>query len=97
MPKGPNRLTLDRYLDTAQEGTLTGSGSDWKKKADALRVLADAMKAGAEQAELRIGEQTLTGPALRKGMEDSATSMADKSDAAPSGRRRARPGRHPDR
>ena len=80
MPKGPNRLILDRYLDTAQEGTLTGSGSDWKKKADALRVLADAMKAGAEQAELRIGEQTLTGPALRKGMEDSATSMADKSD-----------------
>ena len=80
MPKGPNRLILDRYLDTAQEGTLTGSGSDWKKKADALRVLADAMMAGAEQAELRIGEQTLTGPALRKGMEDSATSMADKSD-----------------
>ncbi len=54
-------------------------------------------KVGAEQAELRIGEQTLTGPALRAGMEETATSMADKSDQLRGGGRRARPGRHPDR
>src|SRR5687768_9780612 len=79
MPKGPNRQALDRYLDSAQEGILKGAGDDWKSKADALKILARAMKVGAEQAELRIGEQTLTGPALRKSMEDSAASIETKA------------------
>ncbi len=80
MPKGPNRQILDSYLDSAQEGHLSTSGRDWKRKARALETLAKAMKVGAEQAELRIGEQSLTGPALRKGMEDTSASMTAKSE-----------------
>lgn len=80
MPKGPHRQVLDTYLDSAQEGHLRTSGSDWKRKARALETLASAMRTGAVQAELRIGEQSLTGPALRKGMEDTSTSMTQKSE-----------------
>jgi len=78
--KGPRRLVLDQYLDSAREGSLTHAGQDWKNKATDLATLGEALKKAAEQAELRIGEQTLTGPALRAGMEESATSMVTKSE-----------------
>ncbi|MFC7361943.1 hypothetical protein [Nocardioides astragali] len=80
MTKGPNRLVLDQYLDTASEGALKGAGFDWKRKAKDLERLSTALKSAAQQAELRIGEQTLTGPALRAGMEESAESLALKSE-----------------
>lgn len=80
MPKGPHRQVLDSYLDSAQEGQLRSSGADWKLKARALDTLGKAMKVGAEQAELRIGEQSLTGPALRQGMETTSTSLTSKSE-----------------
>jgi hypothetical protein len=80
MPKGPERQKLDRYLDSAQERVLAHGGVDWMGKATALRHLGVALRMAAEQAELHIGEQTLTGPALRQGMEESATSMDTKAD-----------------
>ena len=80
MTKGPRRLVLDQYLDSAREGSLTHAGQDWKNKATDLNTLGEALKKAAEQAELRIGEQTLTGPALRAGMEESSTSMVTKSE-----------------
>ncbi|MCW2736790.1 hypothetical protein [Nocardioides sp.] len=80
MTKGPRRLVLDQYLDSAAEGAIKGAGHDWKNKADDLRALGDALKQAAQQAELRIGEQTLTGPALRASMEQSSTSMITKAE-----------------
>ena len=80
MTKGPNRLVLDQYIDTAAEGALKGAGSNWKSKAKDLKTLSEALAKAAVQAELRIGEQTLTGPALRAGMEESASSLALKSE-----------------
>jgi hypothetical protein len=80
MTKGPNRKILDDYLDTALGGHLQVVGDDWKRKAQDLRTLSSALKLAAGQAELRIGEQSLSGPALRAGMEKSATSMVEKSD-----------------
>lgn len=80
MTKGPNRIILDQYLDTAAEGALKGAGNDWKRKANDLQKLGDALAKAAGQAELRIGEQTLTGPALRAGMEESAQSLTTKSE-----------------
>jgi hypothetical protein len=80
MTKGPNRKILDDYLDTALGGHLQVVGDDWKRKAQDLQKLSNALKLAAAQAELRIGEQTLTGPALRAGMEKSSTSMTEKSD-----------------
>ncbi len=62
-------IGLDPYLDTAGESTLKASGLDWKHKAKALDRLATALNKSAEEAELRIGEKTLSGPALRKAME----------------------------
>ena len=38
MTKGPNRMVLDQYLDTAAEGSLRGAGYDWKKKAKDLKT-----------------------------------------------------------
>jgi len=78
--KGPHRQVLDQYLDTAAEGRLTGAGFNWKQKANDLEKLSEALTSAAQQAELRIGEQTLTGPALRAGMEESATSLALKAE-----------------
>jgi hypothetical protein len=80
MTKGPHRLVLDRYLDSAAGGVLQGAGRDWKRKAQELQTLSDALQQAAQQAELRIGEQTLTGPAVRAGMEESASSMRLKSE-----------------
>ena len=80
MTKGPHRQVLDQYLDTAAEGRLTGAGFNWKQKASDLEKLSEALTSAAQQAELRIGEQTLTGPALRAGMEESATSLALKAE-----------------
>ncbi|WP_415839472.1 hypothetical protein, partial [Nocardioides zeicaulis] len=80
MTKGPHRLVLDQYLDSAAEGAIKNAGQDWKNKADDLQTLADALKKAAGQAELRIGEQTLTGPALRAGMEKTSESMVHKSE-----------------
>ncbi len=80
MTKGPHRQVLDQYLDTAAEGRLTGAGFNWKQKANDLEKLSEALTSAAQQAELRIGEQTLTGPALRAGMEESATSLALKAE-----------------
>ncbi len=79
MTKGPHRLVLDHYIDTASEGALTGAGDNWTQKAVDLDTLGAALKKAAEQAELRIGEQTLTGPAVRASMEESAASLALKS------------------
>jgi hypothetical protein len=78
--KGPHRIKLDTYLDTALGGHVQVVGRDWKRKAQDLQTLSDALKLAAGQAELRIGEQTLTGPALRAGMEKSSTSMSEKAD-----------------
>lgn len=80
MTKGPRRLKLDHYLDSATEGFVKNAGQSWKDKADDLQILGDALKQAAAQAELRIGEQTLTGPALRAGMEESSSSILDKSE-----------------
>lgn len=80
MTKGPNRIVLDQYLDSASDGWVLTAGSDWKKKADDLQTLAEGLKQAAAQAELRIGEQTLTGPALRKSMEESSVSLTTKAD-----------------
>lgn len=80
MTKGPNRIVLDQYLDTAAEGRLASAGASWKSKARDLRTLGDALGKAAQQAELRIGEQTLTGPALRAGMEKSSQSLIAKSE-----------------
>lgn len=80
MTKGPRRIVLDNYLDSAAEGVIKNAGRDWKEKADDLQELADALKQAAAQAELRIGEQTLTGPAIRASMEEMSTSMVTKSD-----------------
>lgn len=80
MTKGPHRIKLDTYLDTALGGHVQVVGRDWKRKAQDLQTLSDALKLAAGQAELRIGEQTLTGPALRAGMEKSSTSMSEKAD-----------------
>lgn len=80
MTKGPNRKILDDYLDTALGGHLQVVGDDWKRKAQDLQTLSNALKQAAGQAELRIGEQSLSGPALRAGMEKSATSMVEKAD-----------------
>lgn len=80
MTKGPHRLVLDRYLDSASGGVLQGAGHDWKRKAQELQTLSDALQQAAQQAELRIGEQTLTGPAMRAGMEESSASMRLKSE-----------------
>ncbi|RYC00839.1 hypothetical protein EUA07_12590, partial [Nocardioides ganghwensis] len=80
MTKGPNRINLDTYLDSALGGHVQVVGRDWKRKAQDLQTLSDALKLAAAQAELRIGEQTLTGPALRAGMEKSSTSMSEKAD-----------------
>ena len=80
MTKGPNRLALDEYLDSATEGVVKNAGADWKSAADDLQTLAEALGRAAEQAELRIGEQTLTGPALRASMEKSSESMLHKSE-----------------
>ena len=80
MTKGPRRLVLDQYLDSSAPGAVMGAGRDWKDKADDLQELGDALKQAAAQAELRIGEQTLTGPALRAGMEKSSASILVKSD-----------------
>jgi hypothetical protein len=80
MTKGPHRLTLDRYLDSAAGGVLQGAGRDWKRKAQELQTLSDALQQAAQQAELRIGEQTLTGPAMRAGMEESSASMRLKAE-----------------
>lgn len=80
MTKGPRRVILDQYLDTASEGMLAAAGDDWKRKATDLNTLARALGRAGEQAELRIGEQTLTGPALRAGMEEASTSLLVKSD-----------------
>lgn len=80
MTKGPRRLVLDQYLDTASEGALTGAGANWTQKATDLDVLGQALRRAAQQAELRIGEQTLTGPAVRASMEQSAASLAIKSE-----------------
>jgi hypothetical protein len=80
MTKGPRRLVLDQYLDSAAEGAVKNAGRDWKEKADDLQELGEALKQAAAQAELRIGEQTLTGPALRAGMEESSVSMLAKAE-----------------
>lgn len=80
MTKGPNRIVLDQYLDSASDGWVLTAGSDWKKKADDLQTLAEGLQQAAAQAELRIGEQTLTGPALRKSMEESSVSLTTKAD-----------------
>ena len=80
MTKGPRRLVLDQYLDSAAPGVVRNAGRDWKDKADDLQELGEALRKAAAQAELRIGEQTLTGPALRAGMEESAVSMLAKSE-----------------
>lgn len=80
MTKGPNRIVLDQYLDTASEGRIKGAGISWKSKAKDLKTLGDALGRAAQQAELRIGEQTLTGPALRAGMEKSSQSLITKSE-----------------
>ncbi|HEY0645876.1 MAG TPA: hypothetical protein VGD39_20855, partial [Nocardioides sp.] len=80
MTKGPNRLVLDSYLDSASGGVLQGAGREWKRKAKELQTLSEALRLAAEQAELRIGEQTLTGPAVRAGMEESSTSMSLKAE-----------------
>lgn len=80
MTKGPNRLVLDQYLDSAADGWVRSAGRDWKKKADDLQTLAEGLQQAAAQAELRIGEQTLTGPALRKSMEESSVSLTTKAD-----------------
>src|SRR3954454_5392054 len=80
MTKGPSRLVLDQYLDSAADGWIKGAGSNWKQRAKDLKTLGDALATAALQAELRIGEQTLTGPALRAGMEESATSLITKSE-----------------
>ena len=80
MTKGPRRIVLDQYLDSAAEGVVKNAGRDWRRKADDLQELADALKQAARQAELRIGEQTLTGPAIRASMEKSSTSMTTKAD-----------------
>ena len=80
MTKGPHRLVLDQYLDTASEGALKGAGANWTQKANDLDTLGAALKRAAQQAELRIGEQTLTGPAVRASMEESAASLAVKSE-----------------
>lgn len=80
MTKGPNRIVLDQYLDSAADGWVLSAGRDWKKKADDLQTLAEGLKQAAAQAELRIGEQTLTGPALRKSMEESSVSLTTKAD-----------------
>ena len=79
MTKGPRRLVLDQYLDSATEGVIKNAGRDWARKADDLQELGEALKQAAAQAELRIGEQTLTGPALRAAMEESSGSMLTKS------------------
>ena len=80
MTKGPHRLVLDQYLDSAAGGVLKGAGRDWKRKAGELHTLSEALRTAAQQAELQIGEQTLTGPAVRAGMEESASSMILKSE-----------------
>lgn len=80
MAKGPNRIILDQYLDSASDGWVLTAGSDWKKKADDLQTLAEGLQQAAAQVELRIGEQTLTGPALRKSMEESSVSLTTKAD-----------------
>ena len=80
MTKGPNRIVLDQYLDSAADGWVRSAGRDWKKKADDLQALAEGLQQAAAQAELRIGEQTLTGPALRKSMEESSVSLTTKAD-----------------
>jgi hypothetical protein len=80
MTKGPHRLVLDSYLDSASGGVLQGAGREWKRKAQELQTLSEALRLAAEQAELRIGEQTLTGPAVRAGMEESSTSMSLKAE-----------------
>ena len=80
MTKGPNRMVLDQYLDSAADGWVRSAGRDWKKKADDLQTLAEGLQQAAAQAELRIGEQTLTGPALRKSMEESSVSLTTKAD-----------------
>ncbi|KRE92804.1 hypothetical protein ASG76_15160 [Nocardioides sp. Soil774] len=79
MTKGPRRIVLDQYLDSAAEGVIKNAGRDWKEKADDLQELGDALKQAAQQAELRIGEQTLTGPAMRASMEEMSTAMVTKS------------------
>ena len=80
MTKGPRRLVLDNYLDTASEGALKGAGANWIQKAKDLDTLGAALKKAAQQAELRIGEQTLTGPAVRASMEESSESLVIKSE-----------------
>ena len=80
MTKGPHRLVLDQYLDSAAGGVLQGAGRDWKRKAQELQTLGEALKLAAQQAELHIGEQTLTGPAVRAGMEETSSSMMLKSE-----------------
>ena len=80
MTKGPHRLVLDSYLDSASGGVLQGAGREWKRKAQELQTLSEALRLAAEQAELRIGQQTLTGPAVRAGMEESSTSMSLKAE-----------------
>ena len=80
MTKGPRRIVLDQYLDSAAEGVVKNAGRDWKEKADDLQELGDALKQAAAQAELRIGEQTLTGPAMRASMEEMSAAMVTKSD-----------------
>lgn len=80
MTKGPRRLVLDQYLDSATEGFVKNAGQDWKDKAGDLNTLADALEKAAQQAELRIGEQTLTGPAIRAGMEKASASLITKAE-----------------
>ena len=46
MTKGPRRLVLDTYLDSATEGAVKNAGRDWKEKADDLQELGDALKNG---------------------------------------------------
>jgi hypothetical protein len=77
--KGPRRIVLDQYLDSAAEGVIKNAGRDWKEKADDLQELGDALRQAAQQAELRIGEQTLTGPAMRASMEEMSAAMVTRS------------------
>ena len=55
------------------------AGQDWQSKAAALKNLANAMDAAAKDAELSIGSETLTGPALRASMTSTAASITDKA------------------
>ncbi len=47
MTKGPNRILLDQYLDSAADGWIKGAGTNWKQRAKDLKTLSDALAKAA--------------------------------------------------